>query len=97
MRYLFNPMEYFTLALQQQALFVASVQTIWLRSGLIVTGAMTPVEATRMWVEKPATFAKGMERGARAATRGKSPAKVMSAAFKPISAKASSNARRLNR
>ncbi len=97
MRYFYNPLEYFTLALQQQALFVASVQTVWLRSSLIMTGAMTPVEATRMCLEKPTAFAKGMERGARAATRGKSPAHVMSAALKPISAKASSNARRLNR
>lgn len=97
MRYRFNPFEYVTLALQQQALLVASLQTIWSRTSMMVSGAMTPVEATTMVMEKPAAIAKGMGEGARAVARGKSPAQILSASLKPISAKASSNARRLKR
>ncbi len=97
MRHRFNPFEYFTLALQQQALLTASVQTICRRTALMATGAMSAAEATAMVMEKPTAVAKGMRQGARAAARGKSPAQIMSASMKPISAKASSNARRLGR
>lgn len=97
MRSFFNPFDYFTLALQQQALMVASARTISRRTTLMMTGAMTAREATGMCLEKPTAFAKGLGQGGRAVKRGKSPAKVMSAALKPISAKASSNARRLSR
>lgn len=97
MNHLFNPFGIFALALQQQGLLISSIQTIWLRTSLMMMGTMTPVEATAMCVEKPAAFAKAMNQGARAVRRGRSPAQVMSATLKPISAKAASNARRLSR
>jgi hypothetical protein len=96
-RHPFNPFDYCALALRQQALLAASVQTIWWRTGCLMAGTTTPAEAFAMCTEKPVAFAKAMDRGARAAVRGQSPARILSAALEPISRKASSNARRRGR
>jgi hypothetical protein len=50
-----------------------------------------------MMVEKPAAFAKGMERAAVAAAKGKAPVQVMDEFLKPISASAGANAKRLRK
>ena len=91
----FNPFDYVDLALQQQKLALSATETIWRRSALYSRGALTPLEATAMWMEKPAAFAKGAEKAMMAAARGKSPAKIMDAALDPLTRKASSNAKRL--
>jgi len=85
------------LALDQQRLLFSAAQTIWSRSALAMTGALTPLEATRMWTEKQAAFAEGFEKAAKASMRGKSVAHILTDALAPIVAKTTANAKRLRR
>lgn len=92
-----TPLDFFELMAQQQKLALAASETIWHRSLQLALGKMSPVETASMWVEKPTAFVTGFEKAAIAAVSGKSPAKVMQAAWAPVTAKASSNAKRLRR
>lgn len=60
-------------------------------------GTMKPEEMTRMYLEKPAAFAKSFEMAARSASASRGYAAATLAGIKPIGAKTSSNAKRLNR
>ena len=92
-----NPFDYIDLGLQQQKLGLAAAETIWRRSSLYSRGALTPVETMTMMFEKPTAMAKGMENAAKAAASGKTPVQIVNAALAPMTAKASSNAKRLRR
>jgi hypothetical protein len=92
-----DPMGWATLAFHQQALALGAAETIARRMTMMGSGTLSGVEATAMMFEKPAAFAKGMERAAIAATKGQNPSRVMTEFLKPISASAGSNARRLRK
>lgn len=92
-----SPFDIWALIFEQQKMMIAATETIFSRSSLFANGRLSPVEAMAMCVEKPAAYFKGIEKGAMAFIGGKNPAEVMNAAIKPLTAKASSNARRLRR
>jgi hypothetical protein len=60
-------------------------------------GRMSGPEAVGMVMEKATAFALATERAAVAAAAGGNPARIASAALKPIRAKARSNARKYRR
>jgi hypothetical protein len=60
-------------------------------------GTMRPEEATRMFLEKPAAFAKSHEMAMRAAASNKGHAAVALAAIGPIGKTTQANARRLSK
>ncbi len=60
-------------------------------------GVMTPAEAARMVMEKPAAFAKSMEMAARAGAASKGHAAVALAALTPIGSRTRANAARLSK
>ena len=72
-------------------------EVILRRSAQMARGAMTPVEATRMMMEKPAAFAHSAERAAAAIARGASVTAIASAALRPYGVRTRANARRLGR
>lgn len=67
------------------------------RSAMMMTGAMSAPEATKMVLEKPAAFAASAGRAMAAAARGADAARVTEAALRPYNTKAAANARRLRR
>jgi hypothetical protein len=85
----------FATAYQQMAL--AAGEVIMRRSMRISRGDMSAPEAVGMVMEKATAFAAATERAAVAAATGADPAKIASAALKPIRAKTRSNARKLRR
>ena len=93
----FNQFDFVDLGLQQQKLGLAAAETIWRRSSLYSRGALTPDETMSMMFEKPTALAQGLEGAAKAVASGKNPAQVLNAALAPMTAKASSNAKRLRR
>jgi|GEM_PF-2777537 len=92
-----NPMDWIALGFQQHRLFMSAGETILRRSMMMSTGSMGAVEATSMWFEKPAAFAKGFEKAAIATAKGKPYAQVMTEFLRPIAASATSNAKRLRK
>lgn len=85
----------FAVAYSQMA--VASGEVIMRRSMKISRGAMTAPEAVGMVLEKATAFAKATEGAAMAVAQGSDPAKIATAALRPIHAKARSNARKYRR
>lgn len=67
------------------------------RSTMMLTGAMSAPEATKMMLEKPATFATAAQRAMAAAARGGNAATVTEAALRPYKTKTAANARRLRK
>lgn len=95
---MFGPMTaWMKLAQAQQAMAMSAAEVVWRRGGMMAQNAMTPIEATRMVIEKPAAFALGAQRAAMAAARGGDAAKVMTAGLRPIASAAAGNRRRLRR
>ncbi|SOH93720.1 hypothetical protein SAMN06273572_102398 [Monaibacterium marinum] len=93
----FDPWGYARLARLQHKISVTAAQTIVSRSTLFFQGALTPIEATQMWVEKPVAIAEGLQDAVLAMAKGQSPSEMMEAALKPVAAKTSANAKRLSR
>lgn len=84
-------------AMEQHAMWLSAAEVIWWRGLQMAAGQMSLREATRMTMEKPAAFAKGLEQGVLAAVQGKGPDKVTTAFLRPVSRRAHANARRLRR
>ena len=92
-----NPMDWVALGFEQQRLMMGAGETIMRRAMMMGTGDMGAAETASMWFEKPSAFAKGFEKAAVAAARGKPHAQVMTEFLKPIAASAAANADRLRR
>ena len=76
---------------------MAAGEVILRRSMRMSQGAMTAPEAVGMVMEKATAFAAATERAAVAAATGADPARIATAALKPIRAKTRSNVRKLRR
>jgi hypothetical protein len=85
----------FAVAYQQMSM--AAGEVIARRSIRMSRGDMSAPEAVGMVMEKATAFAAATERAAVAAATGADPARIASAALKPIRAKARSNVRKLRR
>lgn len=85
----------FGFAFQQMSL--AAAEVILRRSMLMMQGRMTPPEAMGMMMEKATAFAAATELAAVAAAAGGDPARIASAALRPIRAKTRSNVRKYRR
>lgn len=79
------------------AMATAAAEVIFLRSMRMSQGAMTAPEAVGMVMEKATAFAAATELAAVAAATGADPARIASAALRPISARARSNVRKYRR
>ncbi|MFO1209958.1 MAG: hypothetical protein U1E40_12170 [Amaricoccus sp.] len=75
----------------------AAGEVIVRRSIKISRGDMTAPEAVGMVMEKATAFATATERAAVAAATGADPARIATAALRPIRAKARSNVRKYRR
>jgi len=93
----FDPWGFARLAQLQTQISVTAAQTINSRVSLFMQGKLTSVEATAMWMEKPAAMAAGIQDAAAAMAKGQSPSAMMEAALKPVAAKTAANAKRLAR
>ncbi len=91
----FNPVDWVALGVLQQTLVMSAAETIMRRSALMGAGQMGMPEVTSMMMEKPTAVAKGFEKAAIAASKGQNVAQVTSEFLKPMTTKASSNAKRL--
>ena len=78
-------------------LWFAAAEVVWWRSLRIAMGNLSPQEATRMMMEKPAAFAEAAEKAARAAASQKDPAEVAAALITPLDRRTNANAKRLRR
>lgn len=78
-------------------MLMSANQVIAIRVMQMTLGTMKPEEAARMFMEKPATFAKSFEMAARSAAASRGYAAATLAGVKPIGAKTASNAKRLSR
>ena len=76
---------------------VAAGEVIVRRSMRMSQGAMTGAEAVGMVMEKATAFAAATEGAAVAAATGGDPARIASAALRPIRAKTRSNVRKYRR
>ena len=85
----------FAIAFQEMSM--AAGEVILRRSMRMSQGKMTGPEAVGMVMEKATAFAAATERAAVAAATGADPARIASAALKPIRAKTRSNARKYRR
>lgn len=85
----------FAIAYSQMS--VAASEVIMRRTMKMSQGTMSGSEAMGMVLEKATAFTKAAERAAVAAASGAEPAHIASAALRPISAKAHSNARKYRR
>ena len=85
------------IAILQSRMGMDAAETILRRSTLMMQGAMTPAEATAMWMEKPLAMATGLHDAAIAIARGSDASSVFEAALKPVASKTAQNARRLAR
>lgn len=85
------------IAMLQSRIGMDAAETILRRSTLMMQGALTPAEATAMWMEKPVAVATGMQDAALALARGGDASSVVEAALKPVASKTAQNARRLAR
>lgn len=93
----FNPVDWFALGVLQQTLAASATETIMRRSALMGAGQMNMPEAAAMMMEKPTAIAKGFEKATIAAARGQNVAQITSEFLKPMTTKASSNAKRLRK
>jgi len=84
-------------AFDYQKMWLAASEVVWRRSLQIGMGTMSPVEAARMVMEKPAAFALAAQKSAMAAVGGKSAPAIASAAVRPVGSAARANARRLGK
>ena len=75
----------------------AAAEVILRRSMMISQGRMSGPEAVGMVMEKATAFSAAAERAAVAAATGANPARIASAALKPIRTKARSNVRKYRR
>lgn len=82
-------------ALACSQMWMASNEVIWHRSLQMMTGTMSPSEATRMVLEKPIAFARAVQGASEAVAQGQDPGRIAHAAVTPICIEAHSNARRL--
>ncbi len=82
-------------AIEEQEMWAAASEVIWLRSWQMLTGTMTTVEAARMVVEKPLAFARAAQEVGEAVVTGQDPGAVTRAAVGPLRTEARANARRL--
>ena len=73
---------------------MAAAEVIMRRSMKISQGRMSAPEAVGMVLEKATAFTKASENAAVAAFRGADPARIATAALRPIRAKTRSNARK---
>jgi hypothetical protein len=80
-----------------QQMSMAAGEVILRRSMRMSRGDMSGPEAVGMVMEKATAFAAATERAAVAAATGADPAKIASAALKPIRARTRSNVRKLRR
>ncbi|WP_316013146.1 hypothetical protein [Roseobacter sp. HKCCA0434] len=93
----FDPFNVIPLWSLQQKAALSAMQTIQSRVGLMARGAMTPVEATAMWAEKPAAFAVGYQDAAMAFARGEGMSAILQAGLAPVAKASGDNAKRLGR
>jgi len=84
-------------AIAFQEMSMAAGEVIMRRSVRMSQGKMSAPEAIGMVLEKATAFAAASERAAVAAATGADPAKIASAALRPIRAKTRSNARKYRR
>jgi hypothetical protein len=84
-------------AVAYQEMSVAASEVIVRRSMLMAQGAMTTGEAIGMVMEKATAFAAATELAAVAAATGGDPARIATAALRPIRVKTRSNVRKLRR
>ncbi|MDV7144540.1 antifreeze protein [Tropicimonas sp. TH_r6] len=82
-------------AIEEQEMWAAASEVIWLRGWQMLTGTMTSHEATRMLVEKPLAFARAAQDAGEAVVTGRDPVAVTRAAVGPLRSEARANARRL--
>jgi hypothetical protein len=80
-----------------QEMSLAAAEVMLQRSMKISRGTMTGPEAVGMVMEKATAFSAAAELAAVAAATGADPARIASAALRPIRAKARSNARKYRR
>ena len=85
----------YLLAVQEMSL--AAGEVILRRSMRMSQGRMTAPEAVGMVMEKATAFTAAAERAAVAAATGGNPARIASAALRPIRAKTRSNVRKYRR
>ena len=85
----------FAIAYSQMSM--AAGEVIMRRSIRFSQGSMTGPEAMGMVMEKATAFAAATERAAVAAATGADPARIASAALRPIRAKTRSNVRKYRR
>ncbi len=76
---------------------MAAGEVIFRRSLRMSQGAMSAPEAMGMVLEKATAFATATERAAVAAAAGADPAKIATAALRPISVRTRSNVRKYRR
>ena len=81
-------------ALSYGQMNLAAAEVIMRRSMKMSLGRMSAPEAAGMVLEKATAFAKASENAAVAAFRGADPARIATAALRPIHAKSRSNARK---
>ena len=84
-------------AIAFQEMSMAAGEVILRRSMKMSQGRMTAPEAIGMVMEKATAFAAATELAAVAAATGADPARIASAALKPIRARTRSNARKYRR
>lgn len=78
-------------------MLMSANEVIWHRTTRMALGTMTPKEAAQMVFEKPAAFAKAMEKAAVASAAGQGTAAAALASTLPIRARTTANAKRLRR
>ncbi len=91
----FDPWMAYAAALSEMSL--AAGEVIFLRSHRMATGAMGPVEALGMVMEKGTAFAVSAERAAAAAAGGGDIPKILTAALAPYGARTRANIRKLRK
>ena len=92
-----TPIAFTKFAFQQQKLSMAACEVVFRRMTALGAGQMSDTEAVSMVFEKPTAFAKGAERAAQAMVMGRGPLAATIEFYKPMTHKATSNAKRLRR
>ena len=82
-------------AIEKQEMWFAASEVIWLRSWQMMTGRMSPAEATKMVLEKPLAFAQAAQDAGEAVISGSDPVEIARAAVAPLRKEARENASRL--
>lgn len=82
-------------AIEEQEMWLAASEVIWMRTWQFLTGTMTASEATKMFVEKPFAFAQAAQEAGEAVVSGEDAGAITRAAVGPLRREARDNARRL--